>query len=70
MVTLWRVADPAAAVSFDRRGNVGLHHLALRVKDIAVLETVHERVRAHPGTAIELRRSRCAKAPRPATSRA
>ena len=53
MVTLWRVADPAAAVPFDRRGNVGLHHLALKVKDAAALALVHERVRAHPGTTIE-----------------
>ena len=26
MVTLWRVAHPDEAVSFDRRSNVGLHH--------------------------------------------
>lgn len=53
MLTLWRVADPGAANGFDRRGNVGLHHLALKVADAAALDAVHERVRAHPGTAIE-----------------
>lgn len=31
MVTLWQVEDPANAVAFDRRTNIGLHHLALRV---------------------------------------
>ncbi len=53
MVTLWRVADPSAALPFDRRGNVGLHHLALKVGDAAALADVHERVSAHPSTAIE-----------------
>ncbi|MFC0409961.1 VOC family protein [Roseomonas elaeocarpi] len=31
MVTLWRVADPDTAAPFDRRAQVGLHHLALKV---------------------------------------
>ncbi|MCJ2048947.1 VOC family protein [Methylobacterium sp. J-070] len=53
MVTLWRVADPGHAVAFDRRGNVGLHHLALKVADLDVLAAAYERVRAHPGVAIE-----------------
>ena len=53
MVTLWRVADPATARSFDRRANVGLHHLALKVKDAAALASVYDRVRAHPGATIE-----------------
>ena len=29
LLTLWRVADPATAQAFDRRANVGLHHLAV-----------------------------------------
>ena len=37
LVTLWRIADPEAAVPFDRRANVGLHHLALKVADRAAL---------------------------------
>jgi catechol 2,3-dioxygenase-like lactoylglutathione lyase family enzyme len=53
MVTLWRVADPGSAAPFDRRTQVGLHHLALGVADRAALALVHERVRAHPGVAIE-----------------
>jgi len=31
MITLWQADDPANAVPFDRRTNIGLHHLALRV---------------------------------------
>ena len=38
--------------AFDRRANVGLHHLALKVADRAALAAAHDRVRAHPGTAI------------------
>jgi catechol 2,3-dioxygenase-like lactoylglutathione lyase family enzyme len=53
MLTLWRVADPDAATPFDRRANVGLHHLALAVDDAAALDAAFERVRAHPGVAIE-----------------
>jgi catechol 2,3-dioxygenase-like lactoylglutathione lyase family enzyme len=31
MITLWQAADPAAAVPFDRKNVIGLHHLALKV---------------------------------------
>lgn len=34
MVTLWQAEDPASAVPFDRRANIGLHHLALRVPEL------------------------------------
>ena len=53
LITLWQVADPATATPFDRRANIGLHHLALGVVDNAALETVHARVSGHPGVAIE-----------------
>tara|TARA_R110000772_G_scaffold111558_11_gene215566 strand:- start:2290 stop:2715 length:426 start_codon:yes stop_codon:yes gene_type:complete len=53
MLTLWQVADPETATGFDRRANIGLHHLALRVANETALQSVHERVKAHPGTAIE-----------------
>ena len=48
MITLWQADDGATA--FDRRTNVGLHHLALRVQDLAV---VAERLGAHPNVAVE-----------------
>jgi catechol 2,3-dioxygenase-like lactoylglutathione lyase family enzyme len=53
MLTLWRLADPASATSFDRKANVGLHHLAIAVADHAALVTVFEKVRHHPGVEIE-----------------
>jgi catechol 2,3-dioxygenase-like lactoylglutathione lyase family enzyme len=52
-LTLWRVADPETANPFDRRSNIGLHHLALKVADRTALGTVFERVKAHPGVNVE-----------------
>src|ERR1700744_1101031 len=52
-LTLWRLADPGNAQAFDRRANVGLHHLALKVGDQADLSTVYERVRTFPDVVIE-----------------
>lgn len=54
LLTLWRVADPATAQAFDRRANVGLHHLALLVVDDVALNTVFARVSAHAGAEIEV----------------
>jgi catechol 2,3-dioxygenase-like lactoylglutathione lyase family enzyme len=34
MLTLWQAENPETAVPFDRRANIGLHHLALRVSDL------------------------------------
>ncbi|TNE33556.1 MAG: VOC family protein [Alphaproteobacteria bacterium] len=53
LITLWQVQDPTTAIAFDRRKNVGLHHLALAVADEAALELVHGRVRDWPGVSIE-----------------
>jgi lactoylglutathione lyase len=53
IVTLWRAADPAAAVPFDRKRNVGLHHLAFRVDSFAELDALHDRLSRLPGVRIE-----------------
>ncbi len=53
LITLWQVSDPANATPFDRRANIGLHHLALGVADDTALDTVHARVAAHPGVTVE-----------------
>lgn len=50
MVSLWGAAEPAQA--FDRRHNIGLHHLALRVASREALEQVHETL-ANEGLEIE-----------------
>jgi catechol 2,3-dioxygenase-like lactoylglutathione lyase family enzyme len=53
LVTLWQVKDESGPVSFDRRKNIGLHHLGLRVIDEAALATILERVSAWPGVTVE-----------------
>jgi len=53
IVTLWRVENPATAVAFNRRTNVGLHHLALRVPSREALDSLHERVATWPGVVLE-----------------
>jgi catechol 2,3-dioxygenase-like lactoylglutathione lyase family enzyme len=52
-LTLWRVTDPANAVAFDRKTNIGLHHLALAVPDDAALTALYERVRDHRDVSVE-----------------
>jgi catechol 2,3-dioxygenase-like lactoylglutathione lyase family enzyme len=44
MITLWQVSDPATARPFDRHGQVGLHHLALRLESQAAVRRMHERL--------------------------
>ena len=52
-LTIWRVTDPSNAAAFNRKTNIGLHHLALAVADQVALATVYERVRSHPGVVVE-----------------
>jgi catechol 2,3-dioxygenase-like lactoylglutathione lyase family enzyme len=49
LLTLWRAADPETARPFDRRANIGLHHLSLAVADDIALEAVWEKVRVSRG---------------------
>jgi catechol 2,3-dioxygenase-like lactoylglutathione lyase family enzyme len=53
MLTLWQVKDEAASTPFNRRKNVGLHHLALRVVSEEALTKVFERVSSWPGVVVE-----------------
>ncbi len=52
-LTLWQVKDPASAVKFDRKNNVGLHHLAISVPGFAELDALYEKVKAVDGVVIE-----------------
>ena len=54
LLTLWRAADPSTARPFDRRCNIGLHHLSLAVADDAALEAAWEKVSAHPGIVVDV----------------
>jgi catechol 2,3-dioxygenase-like lactoylglutathione lyase family enzyme len=53
MITLWQAEDPAAAVPFDRRVNIGLHHLALRVAGRDELERLARELSSRDDTDIE-----------------
>lgn len=53
ILTLWRVEAPDQAIPFDRRANVGLHHLALGVADRAGLDALYQRVAEWPGVVVE-----------------
>ncbi|WP_420994203.1 VOC family protein [Cupriavidus sp. 30B13] len=53
LVTLWQVADTSAYTGFDRKTNVGLHHLALRVATEDKLDEVFGRVSKWPGVVVE-----------------
>ena len=54
LLTLWRAADPITARAFDRRANIGLHHLSLAVADDAALDAVWKTVRAHPDVTVDV----------------
>lgn len=54
LITLWRAADPTSARAFDRRANIGLHHLSLAVADDAALELAWEKVRAYPEVVVDV----------------
>jgi len=53
LLTLWRAADPLTARAFDRRANIGLHHLSLAVADDAALQAAWEAVTAHPEVVVD-----------------
>ena len=52
-LTLWRVQNPDEAIAFDRKNNVGLHHLAISVASFEILDELYERVKAVDGVVIE-----------------
>ncbi len=52
-LTLWQVDRSNAVTAFDRRANVGLHHLALTVPTEADLDRLAVSVRDWPGVEIE-----------------
>ena len=53
LLTLWRAADPLTARAFDRRANIGLHHLSLAVADDAALDAAWAKVTAHPEVVVD-----------------
>ena len=52
LITLWQADTGTPIVAFDRRHNLGLHHLALRV-GAPGLDALHERLAAREDVEIE-----------------
>lgn len=53
MITLWQAEKPASVVAFDRRNNIGLHHVALLVESQAALDALHTELAGTGGVSIE-----------------
>ena len=52
-VTLWQAEDPETATPFNRKTNVGLHHMAMTVPDLETLDELYAKLQEHPGVTIE-----------------
>lgn len=52
-LTLWQVTDAQTSAAFDRRANIGLHHVAFTVETEADLMSLAARVQQYPGVKIE-----------------
>lgn len=52
-LTLWQVDHSAGAISFDRRKNIGLHHVAFQVDQLVQLDALAQKVREYPGVNVE-----------------
>jgi lactoylglutathione lyase len=52
-LTLWQTKDASKVISFDRKNNVGLHHLALTVASEEILTELHHRFISVPNLVIE-----------------
>ena len=53
MLTLWQIAEPDTATQFNRKTNIGLHHLALKVADKYHLTALHSQLAERDDVSIE-----------------
>ncbi|MGB3519115.1 MAG: VOC family protein, partial [Elainellaceae cyanobacterium] len=53
LLTLWQATDPASAVAFDRKNNIGLHHFALKVDGLETLKSLYQTLTTTEGVEIE-----------------
>lgn len=53
LLTLWRAADPLTARAFDRRANIGLHHLSLAVADDYALDEAWRKISSLPEVIVD-----------------
>ncbi|MFM0339392.1 VOC family protein [Paraburkholderia fungorum] len=53
MLTLWEVKNKENGINFDRKTNIGLHHVAFRVGSQDALAEIFAKVSAWPGVVVE-----------------
>ncbi|MEL6380995.1 MAG: VOC family protein [Cyanobacteria bacterium J06626_18] len=53
LLTLWQAVEPENATPFNRKHNIGLHHLALKVDSFATLQSLHQTLLDTPNVDIE-----------------
>jgi len=44
MLTLWQVKDPENTTHFNRHNNIGLHHFALKVESVDMLNKLYQKL--------------------------
>ncbi len=52
-LTLWQAENPETSVSFDRKSNIGLHHLAIGLASFEELERLYEKLKSVANVEIE-----------------
>ncbi|RXJ69978.1 glyoxalase [Veronia nyctiphanis] len=52
-LTLWQVDRSLGGVEFDRKRNVGLHHLAIQVESESKLNELYRKIVDHPKCSVE-----------------
>jgi catechol 2,3-dioxygenase-like lactoylglutathione lyase family enzyme len=63
-LTLWQVDAADGYTSFDRKKNIGLHHVALKAPREEALGAIFERVSSWPGVVAEFAPQPVGKGPR------
>ncbi|MGD8833059.1 MAG: VOC family protein [Pseudomonadales bacterium] len=53
MITLWQAKSASMALPFDRHNVIGLHHLALSVRDLQALDELYANLLLDEGVQIE-----------------
>lgn len=52
-LTLWQAEDPEKSISFNRKTNIGLHHLAIGLPSFEELELLYEKLKLVSNIEIE-----------------
>ena len=52
-LTLWQATNPETAIKFNRKNNVGLHHLAISATSFEALDEIYKRVKNVEGVVVE-----------------